>query len=119
MWKGSGGVQVVYPTTTEGIRQYGIGVYHLNRFWKQAPATTAPVVGVAITTEVPVPGSATGASHLDDVESAVRFCLEVAKAFGAGTCSLYDEQEFARLLELYGEMRHLQTPGRHRSTNRA
>jgi hypothetical protein len=115
----TGRLPVVFPITTQDITPYGNGLFHLNSILQPATATTAPVVGVAITTEVPVPGSATGASHLDDVESAVRFCLEVAKAFGAGTCSLYDEQEFARLLELYGEMRHLQTPGRQEIRSRA
>jgi hypothetical protein len=108
----TGRLPVVFPITTQDITPYGNGVFHLNSILQPATATAAPVVGVAITTEVPVAGSATGASHLDDVEGAVRFCLEVAKAFGAGACRLYDEHEFARLLELYGEMRHLQTPGR-------
>ena len=108
----SGRLPAVFAITTQDITPYGNGLFHVNSILQPTTATSAPVVGVAITAEVPVPGSATGASHLDDVEGAVRFCLEVAKAFGAGTCRLYDEQEFARLCELYGEMTHLQTPGR-------
>jgi predicted ATPase len=42
------------------------------------------------------------------VESAVRFCIEAAKAYGAGACRWYDAQEFDRLVELYGPMRRLQ-----------
>jgi hypothetical protein len=64
------------------------------------------VVGVAITTEVPVAGSATGASDVDDAESAPRFCLEVAKVFGATKCRFYDEVEFKRIRALYGDMSH-------------
>ena len=107
----SGRLPAVFAITTQDITPYGNGLFHLNSILQPATATTAPVVGVAITAEVAVPGSATGASHLDDVESAVRFCLEVAKAYGAGTCRFYDEGEFARLRDLYGEMTRLQTPG--------
>ena len=109
----SGRLPAVFPITTQDITPYGNGVFHLNSILQPATATAAPVVGVAITAEVPVPGSATGASHLADVEMAVRFCLEVAKAYGAGTCRFYDEEEFERLLDLYGDMSRLQTVGRH------
>ena len=44
-----------------------------------------------------------------DVEVAVRFCLEVAKAFGRGECMFYAAEEFERLVALYGSMQHLQT----------
>jgi len=108
----TGRLPAVLAITTQDITPYGNGVFHMNSIMQPATATTAPVVGVAITTEVPVPGCATGASHLQDVESAVRFCLEVAKAFGAGKCRFHDEHEFRRLVELYGTMSHLQTPGR-------
>ena len=43
---------------------------------------------------------------------AVRFCLEVAKAFGRDECAFYDAEEFDRLLALYGSMKHLQTLGK-------
>jgi hypothetical protein len=69
------------------------------------------VVGVAITTETAVPGCATGASHVVDIEQAVRFSIEVAKQFGVGKCKFYDEAEFQRLVELYGPMTVLQTHG--------
>ena len=87
---------------------HGTGVFHINRIRQPATSTPAPVVGVAITTEVPVPGSGTGATPLDDVESAVRFCIEVAKAFGEGQCRFHDEEEFAKLRSLDGDMTHLQ-----------
>lgn len=108
----TGRLPVTFPITTQDITPYGNGVYHLNSILQPATATSAPVVGVAITAEIPVPGCASGATHAVDVEGVVRFVIEVAKAFGAGKCSFYDPDEFARLVELYGSMKHLQTLGR-------
>ncbi|MGE5553058.1 MAG: DUF1177 domain-containing protein [Betaproteobacteria bacterium] len=103
---------VTFPITTQDITPYGNGLFHLNSIMQPCVATRAPTVGLAVTAEVPVPGCATGATQLVDVEQAVRFCVEVAKEFGAGRCSFYDAEEFALLKRLYGEMTHLQTPGR-------
>lgn len=86
-------------------------MYHINSVLQPCTATKAPVVGIAITTEVMVPGCATGATHAADVEEAARFMLEVAKTFGRGQCKFYDEEEYARLVKLYGKMDHLQTLG--------
>ena len=108
----TGGIPRVVPITTQDITPYGNGLYHLNSIMQPWVATDAPVVGVAITTELPVPGCATGASHVADIELASRFCLEVAKAFGAGSCRFYDREEFNRITELYGTMEHLRSPGR-------
>ena len=101
----------VFPLATQDITPYGNDLYHLNSVLQPAVATNAPVVGVAITTEVPVPGCGTGATHGADVEMTVRFVLEAAKAYGRGQCSFYDEREFAHLVKLYGKMNHLQTMG--------
>lgn len=108
----TGRLPAVLAITTQDITPYGNGLYHLNSILQPAVATHAPVVGVAITTEVAVPGSASGAGHEVDVEQAARFCIEVAKAFGAGRCRFYDPIEFAKLEGLYGSMAHLQTMGR-------
>ena len=110
----TGRMPAVFAITTQDITPYGNGLFHVNSILQPAIATRAPVVGVAITTEVPVPGCATGATHLDDVESVVRFCIEVAKGYGAGKCRFYDSEEFAHLQALYGEMDHLQTMGKRR-----
>lgn len=101
----------VVPIATQDITPYGNGLDHLNSILQPATATSAPVVGLALTAEVAVPGSASGASQVVDIEMAVRFCLEVAKGFGEGRSAFYDPQEFGRLVELYGPMSHLQTPG--------
>jgi hypothetical protein len=100
----------VFAITTQDITPYENGLFHLNSIMQPSVAIDAPVVGVAITTESAVPGCATGASHPVDIEEAVRFSIEVAKYFGSGKCRFYDEEEFKRIVELYGSMRHLQTP---------
>ena len=61
--------------------------YHLNSILQPATGTKAPVIGVAITTEVPVAGCATGATHITDCEEAARFMLEVAKATQEGSAA--------------------------------
>jgi len=108
----TGKLPVVFPITIQDITPYGNDLYHLNSILQPATATHAPVVGVAITTEVPVPGCATGANHCVDIEAAVRFVVEVAKAFGEGECSFYDDQEFQKMTALYGSFEHLKTLGK-------
>lgn len=108
----TGRMPVVFPLTMQDITPYGNGLFHLNSILQPATATDAPVVGVALTAEVPVPGSATGASQPQDIELAVRFCLEVAKAFGKGECRFYDAAEWEIIQRRYGAMRVLQTLGR-------
>jgi hypothetical protein len=108
----TGKLPVVFPVTTQDITPYGNEVYHLNSILQPATATSAPVVGLALTAEVPVPGCATGANQMADLEAAVRFAVETAKAFTSGRCSFYDEGEFRRLLAFYGSMERLKTPGK-------
>ncbi|WP_432563849.1 DUF1177 domain-containing protein [Kineococcus sp. SYSU DK003] len=102
---------VVLPITTQDITPYGNGAYHVNSIVQPTTATSAPVVGVALTAVTAVPGSATGASDLQAVESAVRFVIEVAKDYGRGIASFLDEEEFADLVSRYGSLAHLQTMG--------
>jgi hypothetical protein len=101
----------VFAITTQDITPYGNELFHLNSIMQPSVATSAPVVGIAITAESVVPGCATGASHIVDIEEAVRFSIEVAKHFGAGQCPFYDVKEFKKIVELYGPMHHLQTLG--------
>jgi hypothetical protein len=107
----TGDVPWVMPASMQDITPYGNNVFHINSILQPCVATSAPVVGVALTGVRPVPGCGTGASQEIDIEAAARFCLEVAKAFGAGKCRFYDADEFSRLVELYGSMKHLQTSG--------
>ena len=108
----TGRLPVVLAVTTQDITPYGNGVYHLNSILQPATATAVPVVGVALTAEVPVAGAGTGATSLASAEQAARFCIEVAKGYGAGAVRFCDEEELGRLVALYGSMAHLQTPGR-------
>lgn len=108
----TGKLPVVFALSMQDITPYGNDLYHLNSILQPSTATNAPVVGVAITAETAVPGCATGASHVVDMEEAARFILEAAKAYGRGECHLYDPDEFARIRQRYGSMAHLQTSGR-------
>jgi Protein of unknown function (DUF1177) len=104
----------VFAITTQDITPYGNGIFHLNSIMQPCVATKAPVVGLAITAESTVPGCATGASHIVDIEEVVRFSIEVAKNFGMEKCRFYDEDEFQKISDLYGSMHHLQTLGGNR-----
>jgi hypothetical protein len=108
----TGKLPYVFAITMQDITPYGNEIFHLNSIMQPATATHAPVVGVAITTEVAVPGCATGANQYFDLETAVRFVVEVAKAWGDGQLAFHDENEFQKLLSLYGSMGHLRSPGK-------
>lgn len=108
----TGEALVALPITTQDITPYGNGLYHLNSILQPATATSAPVVGLAITSSVPVAGCATGASHEVDIALAGRVIVEAAHAFGAGRLRLYDEGEYASLVARYGSLARLQTMGK-------
>jgi hypothetical protein len=107
----TGRLPSVVAITTQDITPYGNGLYHLNSILQPSTATQAPVVGIAITAEIAVPGCATGASHEIDIELAARFSIEAAKSFTTGRTRFYDPEEFDRMTALYGSMSHLQTLG--------
>ncbi|MDH3259346.1 MAG: DUF1177 domain-containing protein [Acidimicrobiia bacterium] len=98
----------VLPLSTYDITPYGNGLYHVNSILQPAVATTAPVVGIATTAVTVVPGTATGANHPTDIAGVVRYCIEVAKGLGSGMLSLFDADEFAHAVALYGSMTRLQ-----------
>ena len=101
----------ILPLAQQDITPYGNALHHLNSILQPAVATTAPVVGVALTTVTAVAGCATGASHEIDIALAARFAVEVAKGFGAGQIAFHDHAEFARMLDLYGDNHRFQTLG--------
>jgi hypothetical protein len=103
----TGTLPQVVPLSIQDITPYGNALYHINSILQPWLVTDSPVVGVALTTETPVPGCGTGASHCGDIEVAARFCIEVAKSFGDRQCRLYDPHEFTTLQRLYGSMEHL------------
>ena len=107
----TGELPKVFAVTNQDITPYGNGIDHLNGIMQPGTMTTAPMIGVAITTQSVVAGCATGATHFEDVEAAARFMLETAKGFGAGKIQFYDKEEYERLIHRYGSLRHLQTMG--------
>lgn len=102
---------VVLPISQQDITPYGNGISHINSILQPSVSTDVPVVGLAITTETPVAGCASVATHLTDIEQAARFIVEVAKDFGRNKCNFYDGQEFNRLKKLYGSQKKFQTKG--------
>jgi len=56
----TGRLPVAFPISMQDITPSATGLYHLNTILEPSQATDAPVVGVALTAEVAVPGSATG-----------------------------------------------------------
>ena len=101
----------VFPLSIQDITPYGNNLYHLNSILQPAVATDAPIVGVAITTEMPVAGCATGATNFSDLDSAGRFAIEVAKLFGRNKCDFYDKEEWEMLIKRYGKLNRFQTFG--------
>jgi hypothetical protein len=108
----TGRLPQVFALSQQDITPYGNGLDHINSILQPAIMTSAPVIGLAITTEVAVAGCATGATQLTDVESAARFAVEVAKDYTAGTCSFYDAEEFSRMVDIYGDMFRFQSENR-------
>lgn len=107
----TGKLAKVFALSQQDITPYGNDLYHLNSILQPSVATEAPVVGIAITTETPVPGSATGASHPYDLEECGRFVIEVAKMYGQRKLEFYDEEEFNLIEKKYGKMTKFQTLG--------
>jgi hypothetical protein len=101
---------VIFPVSTYDILG-GHELPRLNSILRPATRTTAPVVGVALTAETAVAGTATGANQAADLETAARFCLEVAKAFGRQQCTFYDVEQFATFTQRYGRLEFLQGAG--------
>ncbi|MCI4435814.1 MAG: DUF1177 domain-containing protein [Ignisphaera sp.] len=93
---------VIVPITMQDLIPYSTPVYHLNSMMQPWLYTKAPVVGVAITTRMAVPGSATGATNIVALEQATRFVIEVAKEFTAGRAKFYDEKEWETLMRIHG-----------------
>ncbi|RLG87818.1 MAG: DUF1177 domain-containing protein [Thermoprotei archaeon] len=102
---------VVVPITMQDITPYSTPVYHINSMVQPWIYTKAPVVGVAITARMAIPGSATGATNIWALEQATRFVVEVAKEFTAGRAKFYDEEEWKKLISIHGELRDIMRKG--------
>ena len=93
---------VVVPITMQDILPYSTPVYHINSMMQPWLYTSAPVVGVAITARMAVPGSGTGATNVVALEQATRFVVEVAKDFTAGRAKFYDPEEWETIIKTHG-----------------
>jgi len=102
---------VVVPITMQDIIPYTTPVYHINSMMQPWIYTSAPVVGVAITTSMVVPGSATGATNIFHLELATRFVVEVAKDFGRCKVKFYDEEEWEKIVSIHGSLADLMRRG--------
>jgi hypothetical protein len=110
-----GRVAVTLPISQQDITPYDNGLYHFNSIMQPHVATTAPVVGVAITAQSVVGGSDSSANHEIDLAEAVRFCVEVAKRFTIASpdqpCEFFDAAEWATIQSMYPDLSVFQTYG--------
>ncbi len=102
---------VVIPITMQDIVPYTTPVHHINSMIQPWIYTSAPVVGVGITTRYAVPGSATGATNIYSLEQAARFIVEVAKDYTSGKAKFYDEKEWRTILERHGDLKEIMRKG--------
>lgn len=93
---------VVVPITMQDILPYSTPVYHINSMMQPWLYTKAPVVGVAITARMALPGSGTGPTNFVALEQATRFVVEVAKDFTMGRARFYDPEEWETILRIHG-----------------
>lgn len=101
----TGKMPVVFPLTMQDITPYESGVHHVCGMALPSVFSTAPVIGVPLSMEVPIMPAATGTQQPMALESAGRFCVEVAGAFGRGDCQFYYESDFEGFLAAYGDIR--------------
>jgi hypothetical protein len=102
---------VVVPITMQDILPYSTPVYHLNSMMQPWLYTKAPVVGVAITARMVLPGSGTGITNVVALEQATRFVVEVAKDFTMGRAKFYDEKEWETILRIHGPVDRIMRAG--------
>lgn len=101
----------VVPITMQDITPYGNGIHHFNSIMQPCIATQSPVVGIAITSVLPVPGCWTGTSNAQQIDLVGRYVVEVAQQYGKNKIKLFDENEYERIKKLYGNMDHILTLG--------
>lgn len=97
----------VFPINMQDITPFGNDIHHVCGMMLPGQYTHAPVVGVPITAQVQVLAAATGVYQHTILEAAGRYCIEIAKGFGEGTCHLYYEDDFNAMVKRYGNMHHL------------
>jgi hypothetical protein len=106
----TGRLPVVLPLSQYDITPYGNDLNHINSIMQPAVATESPVVGVAVTAQTTIPGSATGACQEIDLRDAGLFCVETAKCMKQGTDLFYSKIEYDQAIGIYGSMAHFKKP---------
>ncbi|HZZ03529.1 DUF1177 domain-containing protein [Paraburkholderia sp.] len=106
---------VTLPISQQDITPYDNGLYHFNSIMQPHIATSAPVVGVAVTAQSVVGGSDSSANHEIDIAETVRFCVEVAKRFTTASsdnpCEFYNAAEWQKMRSMYPDLSVFQTKG--------
>jgi Protein of unknown function (DUF1177) len=97
----------VFPINMQDITPYGNDIHHVCGMMLPGQFTSAPVVGVPITAQQQVLAASTNVYQHMILESAGRYCIEIATAYGNGDCQFYYEDDFQGLVKRYGAMRHL------------
>jgi hypothetical protein len=92
---------VVFPLTMQDITPYESGVHHVCGMALPSVFTNAPVIGVPLAMEVPIMPAATGTQQPVVLETAGRFCIEVASGFGRGDCEFYHDSDYQGFLKAY------------------
>jgi hypothetical protein len=106
---------VTLPISQQDITPYDNELYHFNSIMQPHIATTAPVIGVAVTGQSVVGGSDSSANHEVDISEVVRFCVEVAKRYTVASadnpCEFYDAAEWQTIRSMYPDLSVFQTGG--------
>ncbi len=109
----TGRVAVTLPIAIQDIIPYDLKQFpRFNSIVSPHAATTSPVVGVAVTSQSVIPGSATSANHAIDIAEAAQFVVEVAKQYGAGRCQVVDIPTFELLVSQYLDLNIFRTNGK-------
>jgi len=95
----------IFPLTMQDITPFESGVHHVCGMALPSVFSRAPVIGVPLSMQVPVMPAATGTQTATVLETAGRFCLEVAAAFGRGDCQFYYASDYQGFLKAYGNIR--------------
>ncbi|MEM4809273.1 MAG: DUF1177 domain-containing protein [Desulfurococcaceae archaeon] len=98
---------VIVPITMQDITPFSTPIYHINSMMQPWLYTSAPVVGVAITARLALPGSGTGITNFIALEQATRFVVEVAKDFTMGRARFYDPEEWDIITKIHGSISHV------------
>lgn len=108
----TGRLAFTLPIAIQDIIPYDIkDIPRFNSIVSPHEATAAPVVGVAVTSQSIIPGSATSANHALDINEASQFAVEVAKQFGSGKCQPVDLPTYDKLRARYIDLNVFRTYG--------